>query len=441
MTGSELEAGLFELEQLFRLPGVPDASDVRALRDRLKGEPFYSPLVTRLLGLALTAARAEVIGGAEPEHALLENALDGGPAIDGELARGLATLVGRQFGVAATEEVMSIMLASDPEFARSSTTSSRPVMRAAAVRCLALDLSVGTDELLVRALNDKEYEVEAAAVRALGERCAVLRGRPETGARRKVWSDEIASRLDSEVGKLQIAAIYAMALTGDERAIGSLLPALSNELPAVRQAAAEGLASIQDPSLAPVLVSLLARGPRAIVFDAARRGLTELGTGAHDELLRIVNRREPGLSREAALILAEGGVPDVAASLMTILTENPSDERVGLELAILTCVDYRGEAEPAGEWWNWLDTVRQDSSEAWLYAAAERLGLRSPPEGALSGRGTRAAAELLLSLLQAKEEFLATRAERELARMTGAAFRRPDSQVERETFLERNWTQ
>ena len=435
----ELEAGLLELERLFEMPGVPDASDVRTLRERLKTEPFYSPLVTRLVGLALTAARAEVGDGIESEAAPLERALDGQPAIDGELASGLATLVGTQFGTAATEEVMRILLASEAKFARSNATSARPVMRAAAVRSLALDLAPGVDELLVRALNDKEYEVEAAAVRALGERCAALRHRPETGARRKAWSDEIESRLDSEVGKLQIAAIRAMAQSGDERAIGSMLPALSNELPAVRQAAAEGLASIQDPSLAPVLVSLLARDPRAIVFDAARRGLTELGTGAHDELLRIVNRREPGLSREAALILAEGGVPQVAASLLTILTENPGDERVSLELAILTCVDYRGEAEPAGAWWTWWDSVRQDSAEAWLFAAAERLGLRSPSEGALSARGTREGAELLLSLLQAKEEFLVTRAERELARMTGAAFRPPSSQAQREEFLERNW--
>jgi len=437
----ELEAGLLELERLFAVPGVPDASDVHALRERLTGEPFYSALVTRLVGLALTAARAEVGGRTEPGAAPPESALDGSPAIDDELAHGLATLVSTQFGTAAIEEVMSILLASDPKFARASATSSKPAMRAAAVRCLALDLTPGVDEVLVRALNDKEYEVEAAAVRALGERCALLRHRPETSARRKAWSDEIESRLDSEVGKLQIAAICAMAQSGDERAIGSMLPALSNDLPAVRQAAAEGLAAIHDPSLAPVLVSLLARGPRAIVFDAARRGLTDLGAGAHDELLRIVNRREPGLSREAALILAEGGVPEVAASLLTILTEAPADERVALELAILTGVDYRGEAEPASAWWTWWDSVRQDSAEAWLFAAAERLGLRSPAEGALSGRGTREGAELLLSLLQAQEEFLVTRAERELARLVGAGFSRPNTQAEREEFLERHWPQ
>ncbi len=435
----EFETGLGELERLFAQPRVADASDFQALTQRLNREDFYSPVVPRMVGLALRAARAERGEQPAPEAVPELVALDGARAMDEELALSLSDLLSDKYGSTAIEDLRGVFLASPSAWARTHVTSPRPVLRAAAIRALALDLSPGVDRLFERSLKDPEFEVEAAAVRALGERSALLLDRPGTEGQRKTWADSIYARLDSPTGKIQLAAIHAMAQSRDERAIGAMLPALSSTKAGVRRAASEGLASLKDRATAPILVSLLARGPRAIVFESARQGLVDLGADGHDELLRIVNRREPGLSRESALILAEGGVAAVASSLLAILTENPGDERVATELAILTAVDFRGEADPAQAWWDWWDTVRQDSSEAWLFAAAERLGLRSPEEGALTGSGTRSGAELLLALLQAQEEFLVTRAERELSRMTGERLEAPMAQAERDELLLRNW--
>lgn len=440
LRGAPLETALGALEEQFARPLVPNAADFHPLYLRIRAEDFYSPIVARLTRLALRSARAELRMKAEQVD---PPALDGGVAIDYELARDLASLLAEQFGAIAIDDLFTVLEACPPDWVRARAKDSSAAMRAASMLALARDFTPGAEEILIDGLKDTDFEVEAAAVRALGERSALSRNIPNTTSARTRWADFILERVGSKTGRVHVSALLAIASSGDDRAVGALLSALSHSATVVRQAAAEGLASVNDPSVAPILVSLLARGPNAVVFAPARRGLVALGEAAHEELLRIVNRREPGLSREAALILAEGCVPQVASPLLTMLTSFPDDERVAAELASLTCIDFSKAPDPAQAWWDWWDTVRHDDAQVWLLAAAERLGLRAPEVSALQGQGTREGGELLLALIRAEEDYIALRARRELRRMLGTVEidGLTDSPEARVQFLDRHWPQ
>ena len=144
---------------------------------------------------------------------------------------------------------------------------------------------------------------------------------------------------------------------------------------------------LADPRTAGILVSVLARGPAEPNFSAARRGLLGIGEPAWMDLLRVANSTAPVSRREAALVLSEQGVPQVASTLMAVLTDNPGDNQVAFELATLTCIDLRSEPDPAGSWWEWWDQVRHDDSLAWFRAALARQGLEVPPAEAFLGAG------------------------------------------------------
>jgi len=138
-------------------------------------------------------------------------------------------------------------------------------------------------------------------------------------------------------------------------------------------------------------------------------------------LLRASSSGATVSRREAALVLSEQGVARVASTLMMLLTETPGDERVGFELAVLTCQDFRAEGDPALAWWSWWDTVPHDDALGWLLRAAEERGLAPPPREALTGPGTRAGARFLLQVGRSEEGFLVERARRELARAAAQA--------------------
>jgi hypothetical protein len=166
-------------------------------------------------------------------------------------------------------------------------------------------------------------------------------------------------------------------------------------------------------------VSVLARGPAEPNFSAARRGLLGIGEPAWIDLLRVANSSAPVSRREAALVLSEQGVPQVASTLMAVLTDSPGDNQVAFELATLTCIDLRSEPDPAGSWWEWWDQVRHDDSMARLRAPHARQGHEVPPPEAFLGAGTHDAGMYLVSILSLDERFLVERARRLLGALLG----------------------
>ncbi len=408
LAGGGSPEALDELERRFVLEGVPDAGDVRPLVGILRTRELLPDQVGRVVGLALLAARADAARPAEL-------ALDGGAAIDRELARDLAAALTSRFGVDAAHEIARVYSAQVADLARSASDDLEAGQRAGAVLALGADPS--SRELLVRMLEDPEDAVEAAAVTALAEQLA--RG-PESAS----ISDTLASRTTSASVVVRVAALDALATLSDPRAVGALLGGVSDSELVVRVTAANALARLADPSTAPILVSMLARGPGSELFEPAREGLSNLGVAAHGELIRAVRRRSAregsdGLAREAALLLAEDGVPLAVSPLLTILTEDPTDARVGWELAVLTCVDFRNHADPPGAWWEWWDLVVHDDSLVWLVAAGARAGLEVPNGASFTGHGDREAAAFLFDLAVAGAPHVSLRARRELGRRLG----------------------
>jgi hypothetical protein len=189
----------------------------------------------------------------------------------------------------------------------------------------------------------------------------------------------------------------------------------------VRQAAAEGLGSLGEPSAARALVSLLGDSADPALRETARASLVRLGDPALAALRQAAEVPGGSTRREAALALAALGSPDAVAPLLALLSEKADDVRVADELTILTCVDARATRDALASWWSWWEGVRHDDALAWFRAALERLGLPQPEPGAIEGAGTRAGRLYLLALSERPEPWLAERACREYARLEGRA--------------------
>ncbi len=428
--GAETTRGIAELERSYADPRVRDARDVPALVELIERAPFHSPENARLVALALAAARAGA-GDAAARPGDGARALDGGPAIDAELAGGLVGALAANFGADAVPEIAAVLRMQPAPVTRAAVRSARSALRAGGALALGSDASPANpanEALLAELFEDPDEVVQAAAI-------AAVAARPCDSDSARTFAELTLARAASPSARVRSAAYGALAACPDAFTLGALLGGLSDEDAEARRAAALGLASLRDPEALPILLSMLARGPRSDLFGPARAGLVGLGRAAHEELLRVVHRRSMGeageaaeVAREAALILAEGGVAEAASPLIAILTDDPGDERVAWELAVLTCVDLRGRGDPAGAWWEWWDGAVHDDALAWLLAAGARLGLDVPEREALvasGGRGDRAGAEFLFDLAVSPEAHVAARAERELERRLGRELELP----------------
>ena len=143
-----------------------------------------------------------------------------------------------------------------------------------------------------------------------------------------------------------------------------------------------------------------------------------------------------GQRREAAILLGMQGVPQAVSPMMTLLTDNPEDQHLARELAILTCVDLRGEPDPALAWWNWWEYVVHNDSTAWLRAALERVEVVAPPAEAFADGGNEECILFLIDVLGRTETHLVERARRELSLRLGRELGAlPPPGAEREAWI------
>jgi HEAT repeat protein len=282
-----------------------------------------------------------------------------------------------------------------------------PLLRRAAARALSSHPSEEDVAALRTLLSDKDRSVEATAVRALGEN-KVEAARTELLVRARLGFPEVRA-----------AALEAVGSMGGEFVLDALVLGATDADVQVRRASAKGLANLADPSATGFLVGLLGDGSDEEVRAAAREGVLKLGGRAVPELTRLLHQPGGRMRRDAALLLARLGSPDAVSPLLAILTQRRADAQVAEELAVLTCFDPRAQPEAVEAWWQWWEGVRHDDSLLWFRAGLERVGISTPPQGALEGEGTLQGRIFLTEVLARPEDLLVERARRELGRLLG----------------------
>ena len=405
----ERDPAVAELARLAREHGALEIGDFPALLNLIAQERFVGPRARALVQIARICAES------------------GGPQVQPELLARLATTMATTFGGQAAAEIAQVLHEAGPEAARAAAAAEEPLLRAVAAAMLARNLGEANEgdpradgeaaaqpasgdlALLMGLLRDKSPEVEKAAVLALGEN-RVEAARTELLVRARIASAEVRAAALLAIGKLGGEGVFDALLTG----------LVQRDQPEVVEAAARGLAFLRDPSTAPLLISLLAKGGADPASGPAREGLLALGEVAWPDLLRVVHSPAHRARREAMLILSRQGVPQVASPMISLFTENPSDAALASELCVLTCTDLRGAPDPAAAWWSWWEGVVHDDSLAWLRAALERAGAKAPAPEALAGTGTREGALFLIEVMGRGEPHLVERGRRELSRLLGA---------------------
>jgi len=394
---SERTLAMNELEDRYEVPGVAEEEDFTTFLDLLRDEGFFARRAQRLVALAQRSVQIGpepgVPGSIAPEHADL-----------------LLGLLLARFERRAAATMGEIARACGPVYVRELAADERPLLRAVAASELAREPGPDDEAALLAMLEDPELVVEAAAVLALGQ------ARVE-GARTELL---LRARLGQP--PVRAAALEAIGNLGGEYVLEALVLGASDPDPMVKRGAARGLVFLRDPQSAPLLISLLRQGRESDIYETARDGLISLGLAASDDLLRVVGSPTHPARRECALLLAEMGDPRVVLALIQLVDERPEDAELAFELCVLSCVDARGEEDPAGRWASWFEGVTHDDSLTWLIAAMERQGIPVSPAADFrgTGPGAREAALLLLELLGSEEDYLVERARRELSRMLGA---------------------
>ncbi len=395
--GAARDEWLADLRALHDELGVPEAADFEPLLAVLASEASFEPRGAVLCELARVAAAGAGAERAEPlaRERLVALGLERfGPEADAALAR-----VARELEPAALRA-----LAADP----------RPRARALAPEGL---LRASAEPELVRALlQDPEPVVRLAVLTALTE------------VPREELRPALLECARSGASELRPPALRALVPLGGKDVRDAALEALGDAEPAIQLAGVSALAELADPGSASLFASLLARGPGSPLYAEARRGLARLGPVGVEECLRLARSAGTRARREAALLLAEAFAPEAAGLLLTILSEDPHDERVAWELSVLAGQDFTREAQPERAAWAWWDLVVHDDPLAWLLAAAERAGIPAPSAAALRDAGSLEGAHFLLSVAGLPASPLVERAVRELERLLGREFPRPNTE-------------
>jgi HEAT repeat protein len=415
------ESAVDELARLYAEEHVGRAEDFTPISQLLAEEPFYSEHTHKLVTLAIESARD---ASSKPDASAARST----PPMPIELGRDLVNLLYGKFHALAGGDLAQIARACGGEYARELARDDRPLLRAVAAAALsapggveserangeeapAADARRRPDDLdlavLMKLLDDKDRDVEVAAIQALGEN-RIEGARTELLVRARLGASEV-----------RVAALQAIGKLGGDLVLDALIVGASDNDLQVRVAAAKGLASLADPASTQLLVSMLAEGRDAAVFEPVRAALAKLGPPAWPDLLRAAHTPGNHARREAAFLLAEQGIPESASVLMTMLTTTPADAEIARELSVLTCVDMRGQPDPAAAWWNWWDSVVHDDSMAWFLGALERAAIPPPSRDSIEGRGNAQGRAFLVTVMARSEAHLVERARRELSRMLG----------------------
>jgi HEAT repeat protein len=445
------DSAVDELARLYAEEHVARAADFTPISRLLADEPFYSEHTHKLVGLAIEAARE---AGTKPNGAPSAPS-DAGDASDAtaatdpnaasdassrtasmppELGRDLINLLYGKFHAQAGRDLAQIARACGSSFARELAHDERPLLRAVAAAALSapgasaeagqIDHVVGAADdataasarrrpddadlaVLMKLLEDKDHDVEVAAIQALGEN------------RIEAARTELLVRARLGTAAVRVAALQAIGKLGGDLVLDALVVGASDSDLQVRVAAAKGLASLADPTSTQLLVSMLSEGRDAAVFEPVRAALAKIGKSAWPELLRAAHTPGNHARREAAFLLSEQGLPEAASVLMTMLTTTPADAEIARELSVLTCVDMRGQPDPPAAWWNWWDSVVHDDSMAWFLGALERAAFPPPGRDSIEGRGNAQGRAFLVAVMARPEAHLVERARRELSRILG----------------------
>lgn len=401
--GAARDEWLADLRQLNDELGVPEAADFEPLLAVLASESNFEPRGAVLCELARVAAAGAGAERAEPaaRERLLALALE-------------------RFGPEADASLVGVARDLEPAALRALAVDARPRARALAPEGL---LRTGAEpEILRGLLLDPEPAVRLAMLAALGE------------APREELRATLLECARSGASELRPLALRALVPLGGKDVRDAALEAVGDPDPEVQLAGVTALADLADEGSASLFASLLARGPGSPLHAAARRGLERLGPAGVEECLRLARSAGTRARREAALLLARAFAPEAAGLLLTILSEDPRDERVAFELSVLAGQDFTGEEQPERAAWAWWDLVVHDDPLAWFLAAAERAGVPAPSDEALRGAGSREGAQFLLSVAALPDPPLVERAVRELERLLGHEFTRPTSERGRAEF-------
>ena len=403
-SGAVRDERLAELRELYAQPEMPEAADFEPLFAALAGEGAYAPRGELLFELLRVAAVAK---GAES---------------DGATARARLVALGlERFGPEADAELARLARELAPTALQALARDARPRARALAPEGL---LRAGAEPELVHALfADPDPAVRLALLTAL-----VANPREELRT-------ELLALARTGALEERPAALRALVRLGGKDVQDLALEALGDGEASVQLAGVEALAELADPGSASLFAALLARGSSSPLYPAARRGLQRLGAAGIDECLRLAHTAGARARREAALLLSEALVPEAAGVLLTLLTEDPHDERVAWELSVLAGQDFSAEEHPEKAAWNWWDVVVHDDPDAWLCAAAERAGVSAPAPAVLQAKGVDGA-RFLLAVATLPSPPLVERATRGLEHLLGCEFARPSSNQERARFLD-----
>jgi HEAT repeat protein len=380
-----------ELERLYEDERLRDAADFASFEAVLSEEVYYTDRARRLARLAMQSAGLDT--DAEPTEAARKAGWE------------LVATLHDRFSDLAANEIAAVLSASGQATIHSAAGDRRSLLRAISATLVASGASVEDGPILLQLLADPDEGVQVAAVIAAGQH-KFEPARTDVQMLARVGAPEVREAAFRSVGQL-----------GGVGALTTLLGGLSDRTDRIRLASAEGLADLADPETAPLLVSYLRLGRESEIYGPVRRGILKLGEAAWSDLLIALRSASPKSQREAALLLAYQGIPDAVSTLLSVLTEDPTDTHVSNELAILTSQDFRADGDPAASWWHWWDSVRHDDSLAWFRAALESRGLPTPSEEDFEGGGTLDAITFLIATMGNGESFLAERARRVLGRL------------------------
>lgn len=392
---SQRHFAIDELQRIYAEPQSASPGDFVTLVALLRQEPTLGSSARSLVDLALQAGAS-----ARASEEVL--------TLPPDLREDLVAAMIETFGASSARELSRVLEYGDRSGLAAAVEDPRPFLRAVAAATLASDPSEEDVERLKVLLRDPVEEVELAAIDALGENRADA-----------VLTDLLVrARLGTH--PIRMSSLRAIGRIGGEGVLDTLMTGLAEPDTQIKIASARGMIELKDPTTVPLFLSFLREGRSSPLFEVSRDGLMAFGEEAWDDLLRVVNSPGHESQRDAALLLARQGVPQVAPVLMTLLSEHRADAFVASELAVLTCIDMRASGDPSGEWWEWWDQVVHNDSQAWLVAALERREIHCPPSEEFRGEGSRHAALCMLEVLESEGGPVVERCRRDLGRMLGS---------------------